>query len=430
MMDEQLIERRTMRRVGRRLLPFLFILYVLNFLDRTNVGIAALQMNDELKFSPAVFGFGAGIFFLGYALFEVPSNLVLAHVGARRWLARIMITWGIIASAMMFVRTPPQFYVLRFLLGVAEAGFFPGVIYYLSFWFPAAYRARATSRFTVAIPIAQAISGVLGGSLLGLAGIGHLSGWQWLFLVEGVPSVLLGIVALVYLTDRPEDARWLPPVEQVWLSERLQRDQSESLAMPLRPLHAMGKPLTWALALTYFAYYTVVLAYVAWAPLLVREALGTGNTVTGFVTAGIAVLQAVVYMSAATRSDRRDDRCRFTTIGLTVMSAGCVGAAFAPTALFRVISLAMIPIGSAVFLPSFWCLPSMLFRGTGAAAAIALISAIGSTGGFAGPSVIGYLKRSTGGDMGAFLVLAGIGVLGCISCLCLRRLAVLRRRPK
>ena len=427
-MDGQVIERRTMRLVGRRLLPFLFILFVLNFLDRTNVGIAALQMNDELKFSPAVFGFGAGIFFLGYALFEVPSNLVLARVGARRWLARIMITWGIIASAMMFVRTPLQFYILRFLLGVAEAGFFPGVIYYLSFWFPAAYRARATSRFTVAIPIAQAVSGALGGSLLGLTGIGHLSGWQWLFLLEGLPSVLLGIVALVYLTDRPKDARWLPPAEQAWLSDRLERDQSESLAVAFNSLQAMIKPLTWALALTYFAYYTVALAYVVWAPLLVREALGTGNTVTGFVTASIAVLQTVVYLSAATRSDKRDDRCRFAAIGLGVMLAGCMGAAFAPTAPIRILSLAMIPLGSAVFLPSFWCLPSMLFRGTGAAAAIALISAIGSTGGFVGPSLIGLLKRTTGGDMGAFLTLAGIGALGCICCLRMQRLAALRGR--
>ena len=240
--------------------------------------------------------------------------------------------------------------------------------------------------------------------------------------------MLLGIVALVYLTDRPKDARWLPPAEQAWLSDRLERDQSESLAAAFNSLQVMIKPLTWALALTYFAYYTVALAYVVWAPLLVREALGTGNTVTGFVTASIAVLQTVVYLSAATRSDKRDDRCRFAAIGLGVMLAGCMGAAFAPNAPIRILSLAMIPLGSAVFLPSFWCLPSMLFRGTGAAAAIALISAIGSTGGFVGPSLIGLLKRTTGGDMGAFLTLAGIGALGCICCLCMQRLAALRGR--
>jgi MFS transporter, ACS family, tartrate transporter len=203
------IERDTVRQASLRLLPFLFLLYILCYLDRSNVSIAALQMNKELKFSSATFGFGAGIFFLGYALFEVPSNLILARVGARRWLARIAITWGLLACAMIFVRTRAQFYTVRFLLGVAEAGFFPGVLYYVSQWFPMTYRARAISAIVIGIPLSGALGGPLGGALFGLSGVGHLSGWQWLFLIEGLPPVLLGIVAPGYLTERPEDARWL-----------------------------------------------------------------------------------------------------------------------------------------------------------------------------------------------------------------------------
>jgi MFS transporter, ACS family, tartrate transporter len=217
------IERDTVRQASLRLLPFLFLLYILCYLDRSNVSIAALQMNKELTFSSATFGFGAGIFFLGYALFEVPSNLILARVGARRWLARIAITWGLLACAMIFVRTPAQFYTVRFLLGVAEAGFFPGVLYYLSQWFPMTYRARAISAILIGIPLSGALGGPLGGALLGLSGVGHLSGWQWLFLIEGLPPVLLGIAALGYLTERPEDARWLSGEQQRWLSHRLEQ---------------------------------------------------------------------------------------------------------------------------------------------------------------------------------------------------------------
>ena len=231
-----------MRQASLRLLPFLFLLYILCYLDRSNVSIAALQMNKELKFSSATFGFGAGIFFLGYALFEVPSNLILARVGARRWLTRIAITWGLLACAMIFVRTPAQFYTVRFLLGVAEAGFFPGVLYYLSQWFPMAYRARAISAIVIGIPLSGALGGPLGGVLLGLRGVGHLSGWQWLFLIEGLPPVLLGIAALGYLTERPEDARWLSGEQQRWLSHRLEQERQQAGVDKHFPASRPGQP--------------------------------------------------------------------------------------------------------------------------------------------------------------------------------------------
>src|SRR5438132_4640435 len=219
-----------LRRVTLRLIPFLFVLYIVAWLDRVNVGFAALQMNSDLGFSSAAFGFGSGVFFLGYCLFEVPSNLVLHRVGARRWIARIMMSWGVISVAMMFVRTTLAFYVLRFLLGAAEAGFFPGMLYYLSLWYPEAQRARAIAAFMTAVPVSGVIGGPLSGALLSLNGIYELAGWQWLFLVEGLPAIFLGVIVLVYLTDRPDTARWLSSAEKDWLVNRIAAEQNSHSA--------------------------------------------------------------------------------------------------------------------------------------------------------------------------------------------------------
>jgi MFS transporter, ACS family, tartrate transporter len=425
---DQELERVTMRRISLRLLPLLFLLYVFNYLDRANVGIAALQMNNELKFSSAAFGLGAGIFFIGYALFEVPSNLILARVGARRWLARIAISWGILACAMMCVRSPTQFYAARFALGVAEAGFFPGVIYYLSQWFPVTYRARAISGFVIAIPLSQVLGGPLGGALLGLSGTGRLSGWQWLFFIEGLPSVCLGIALLGYLTERPEDARWLPIAQRAWLLHRLKREGDQTVVAHISPLRALGSPLVWALTVPYFAYYTLGVGYVLWAPTLVRDALGTSYAATGLVTGSIALLAALVYPIAAIASDRWDERCGFAALGLAIGCAGCVGAALFPYSLLRFASIVGMAMCSPVFLASFWCLPTKFLKGTSAAAGIALISAIGSSGGFFGPSIIGFVKQRTGSDAGAFLALAGLALIGGLVCAGLRQIAVFKFR--
>ena len=223
-------ESHAIARVSRRLIPFLLLLYILNFLDRVNVGFAALEMNRDLGFGPAVYGFGAGVFFLGYCLFEVPSNLVLYRIGARLWIARIMVTWGLVASAMMLVHTPWSFYLLRFLLGVAEAGFFPGIIFYLTYWYPTRERARAYAWFLAAIPVCGVIGGPISGALLGLDGWLGLRGWQWLFLLEGIPSVLVGFAVLRLLPDRPRDARWLPPEEAEWLERRLAEEGTDRIA--------------------------------------------------------------------------------------------------------------------------------------------------------------------------------------------------------
>jgi ACS family tartrate transporter-like MFS transporter len=420
------IERDTMRQVSIRLLPFLFLLYILCYLDRSNVSIAALQMNKELNFNSATFGFGAGIFFLGYALFEVPSNLILARVGARQWFARIAITWGVLACAMMWVRTPTQFYVVRFLLGVAEAGFFPGVVYYLSQWFPGAYRARAIAAIVIGIPLSGALGGPLGGALLGLSGVGHLSGWQWLFLIEGLPPVLLGIAVLVYLTERPEDAQWLLPERRIWLSDRLKQERPQAGAANISTLRALANPLVWVLTVPYFALYAVSLSYTLWAPILVRDALGTSNAVTGLLVGAISLLSALVYPLAAMLSDRLDERCGLAALALGLDCTGCLGLALFPHSLLRVAALMFIPLSTPLFMSPFWCLPTKFLKGKSAAAGIALISAIGSSGGFFGPSIIGFLKQKTGGDAGAFFGLAALAFVGSFVLIALRQMAVFK----
>jgi MFS transporter, ACS family, tartrate transporter len=416
----------TMRRVNLRVLPILFGLYVFAYLDRANVGIAALQMNSELKFSSAAFGLGAGIFFVGYALFEVPSNLILARVGARRWLARIAITWGLLASAMMCVRTPAQFYAVRFFLGVAEAGLFPGVIYYLSHWFPESYRARALSGFMIAIPLSQTLGGPLGGALLALKGVGGLSGWQWLFLIEGLPPVLLGAIALGYLTERPKDAGWLQREQRDWLTRCIEREHELTGATRLSPLRALGNRTVWLIAVPYFAFYTVALAFVFWTPTLVREALHTSDSTTATITGGIALCGLIAYPLAGILSDRWGERCALAALGLVIGCIGCVGVAFFPSSALRVISLLAIPLCSALFMTSFWCLPARFLAGPSAAAGIALVNTIGSSGGFFGPSILGYLRHATGNDAAALVTLAALEFFGAIVCAGLRRIAVFR----
>jgi len=420
-MSTQELELRTMQLVIKRLMPLLFLLYLFCFLDRINVGMAALQMNGALRFGAGTFGFGAGIFFLGYALFEVPSNVILARVGARRWIARIAITWGLLACAMAWVRTPTQFYIVRFLLGAAEAGFFPGVIYYLSRWIPTAYRARTHAAFMIAIPSAYIVGGPLGGALLGL-NVGHLAGWQWLFLIEGLPSVLLGLAVLRYLTDSPDDADWLSKEERGWLSERLEREQQQITLADFSVLRTLGNPLVWVLTIPYFAFYTVALGFQLWAPTLVRDALKATNATTGLVIGGIYALAILVYFLAGMLSDRKDERCAVAALGLAVACAGCIGAAvITPSSPLRVVAFTLIAMLSPLFLASFWCLPTRFLKGPSAAAGIGLVSAIGSSGGFFGPNIIGTLKQTTGSDVGAFLGLAAIALLGTLVCLGLRR---------
>jgi ACS family tartrate transporter-like MFS transporter len=421
--------RATMRRITVRLLPLLFALYICNYVDRTNLAIAALQMNRDLRFSATAYGFGSGIFFLGYVVFEVPSNLILARVGARRWIARIMISWGLVASAMMFVRTPVQFYWLRFLLGVAEAGFFPGIVYYLSQWFPAAQRARALAGFMIAIPISAAVGNPAGAWLLGLDGLLGLRGWQWLFLLEGIPSVVLGIAVLALLTDRVGEARWLSADQRAWLAARLARDADESSAPHgVASLRVLVHPLVWLVSLPYLLVNTVGYAYIFWAPTLIRGMLHLSNMATGLTTGAIACLAGAAMLAIGASSDRAGERCLHAGGSALLAALGCAAAALMPTPLGRVAGLTLIHVGGVSFLVAFWCLPGLLLRGIAAAAGMALVNSIASVGGFVGPYLIGWLKDGTGGTSGAFLVLGAIALAASALSLVLRRQPAFARR--
>jgi len=412
----------TLRRVSVRLLPLLLGLYLFAFIDRVNVGIAALQMNADLKFSAATFGLGASVFYLGYVLFEIPSNLILARFGARRWIARIAITWGLISCAMLLVRTQQQFYAVRFLLGVAEAGLFPGVIYYLSHWFPDSHRARALSGFIIALPLAQIFGGPLGGTLLTLRGVAGLAGWQWLFLIEGLPPIILGSIAIVRLTERPAEATWLSSAQRAWLTERIECEARSCGGDRGSPLRTLGNPLAWALALPYFAYYTTAITYVFWVPTIVRESLGTSDAMTGLVVGAIALVGALAYPLAGSLSDRWGERCYVIALGLGCGAAGCLGVAFLAHSPLRFAALIGCAVQGAFVQPSLWSLPTRFARGTSAAAVIALISTVGSTGGIFGPSLVGFFRTLGGGDTGAFYALATLSLIGCVTALALRRL--------
>ncbi|MES2177531.1 MAG: MFS transporter [Gemmatimonadota bacterium] len=423
------IERATMKRVGARILPFAFVLYIFNFLDRSNVGVAALQMNKDLGLSSGAFGLGAGIFFIGYSLFEVPSNLLLVRVGARRWIARIMISWGILATAMMLVRTPMQFYAVRFLLGVAEAGFFPAIIYYLSVWFPASMRARSSAKFMIAIPLSGLIGGPLGGWLLGFDGRFGLKGWQWLFLVEGIPSVLLGLVVLRHLSDTPADARWLTQEQRDWLTTRLATDRETSPANHgLPPLRALAFPLVWLAGMIQLLLTTASYGYLFWGPLLIRETLHISNLATGLLTGAIAVISAVGLILVGASSDRSGERPGHAAACAGIATLGCLGAALATDPVWRFASLALMQIAVVSFLAPFVAIPTILLSGGSAAVGIALVNAIGNVGGFIGPYLIGFLRTRTGGDTSAFVVLAVMAATATGILLYLKRSPLLARR--
>ena len=279
------LETSTIRAISWRLIPFLVLAYFLSYLDRVNLGFAALTMNAELKFSPTIFSWGAGIFFIGYFLFEVPSNLALERFGASRWIARIMVTWGIVSALMALVSGVWSFYGIRFLLGVAEAGFFPGIILYLTYWYPAQYRARFLAAFAIAVPVSTVIGAPVSGLLLGLDGVMGLQGWQWLFVVEGVPTVLLGIVTWFYLTDRPAQAKWLTAEQKAWLSSRLQSEiAAKQAAKPLTLGRALGSPRVLALSLIYFGFVGALYGLQFWLQQIVKG-FGFSNAQTGFITA-------------------------------------------------------------------------------------------------------------------------------------------------
>ena len=421
--------RAAVARVSRRLIPFLFLLYILNFLDRVNVGFAALEMNRDLGFGPAVYGFGAGVFFLGYCLFEVPSNLVLYRTGARIWIARIMVTWGLAASAMMLVHTPWSFYGLRFLLGVAEAGFFPGIIFYLTYWYPARDRARAYAWFLAAIPVCGVIGGPISGALLGLDGRLGLQGWQWLFLLEGIPSVLVGFAVLWLLPDRPCDARWLPMDERAWLEDRLAAEGADPVGHHGESLRqALRNPMVWWLGLSYFLLVVALYGFAFWLPQLVKASGSFDNFEVGLITAIPYAVAAVGMVLVGRNSDRTGERYLHLVFPALVGAVGFVATTRAGSTGLLIAALCLCALGVLGWLGPFWALPTAFLRGQAAAGGIALINSMGAVGGFVGPYLVGGLKQRTGEFAPGLLFLAGAMVAAAIIVLLIRATAARQLR--
>jgi D-galactonate transporter len=405
------IEISTIRAISWRLIPFLVLAYFLSYLDRVNLSFAGLTMNRDLGFSPTVFAWGAGIFFIGYFLFEVPSNLALEKFGASRWIARIMITWGIVSALMAVVSSAFSFYVVRFLLGVAEAGFFPGIILYLTYWYPAEYRARFLAAFAIAVPVSTVIGAPISGLLLGLDGVWGLQGWQWLFIIEGIPTVLLGIVTWFYLTDRPDNADWLTTEQRAWLLSRLKGEVAAKQAAEHLSLgQALTSPRVLMLSLIYFGFVAALYGMQFWLPQIVK-AFGFSNAQTGFVTAVPYLFGSIAMVLWARHSDVKRERAMHVgaPLLLTAVALGICGYITDPLTTMVVLTIAAI--GVFCTFGVFWTLPTAWLSGTAAAGAIALINSIGNLAGFAGPYLIGWVKETTGSTTTGLFVLAVLPLL-------------------
>jgi len=406
------LEMSTIRAISWRLIPFLVLAYFFSYLDRVNLGFAALTMNAELKFSPTVFAWGAGIFFIGYFIFEVPSNLALEKFGASRWIARIMVTWGIISALMATVSGETSFYVLRFLLGVAEAGFFPGIILYLTYWYPAEYRARFLAAFAIAVPVSTVIGAPVSGLLLGLDGVMGLKGWQWLFIIEGVPSVLLGLITWFYLTDRPEHATWLSAEQKAWLASKLNAEIAAKQAVRHMTLgEALTSPKVIVLSLVYFGFVGALYGMQFWLPQIVK-AFGLTNAQTGFVTAIPYLFGTIAMILWARHSDASRERVLHVGAPLLLTAFALAASSYISDPTMTMVVLTVAAIGVFCTFGVFWTLPTAWLSGTAAAGAIALINSIGNLAGFGGPYLIGWVKEATGQTSTGLLVLAVLPLIG------------------
>ena len=406
------LEQSVLRKVIRRISPILALCYFAAILDRSNVGYAGLTMNKDLAFTATVFGFGTGIFFIGYFIFEVPSNLALEKFGASRWIARIMVTWGIISGLMALVSGVWSFYGVRFLLGIAEAGFFPGIILYLTYWYPAEYRARFLAAFAIAVPVSSVIGAPISGLLLGLDGALGLKGWQWLFIIEGVPSVLLGIVTWFYLTDRPAKANWLTADQKAWLSSKLESEiAAKNAAQHLTLGQALASPKVITLSLIYFGFVAALYGMQFWLPQIVK-AFGFSNAQTGFITAVPYLFGTVAMILWARHSDAMRERVMHVgaPLLLTAVALGVCG--YMDNPYVTMVALVVAAIGIFGTFAVFWTLPTAWLSGTAAAGAIALINSIGNLAGFGGPYLIGWVKETTGSTSTGLLVLAVLPLLG------------------
>ena len=433
------VEQRTVSKVAWRFIPFLVLCYFVAYLDRVNVGFAKLTMDGDLNLSETAFGFGAGVFFLAYFLFEVPSNLILDKVGARRWIARIMLSWGVISGAMAFI---PQiatatglsaehtFYLLRILLGFAEAGFFPGIIFFLTLWFPAAYRARIVGYFMAAIPLSSAIGSPISAWTLGLDGASGLRGWQWLFIVEALPSIVLGVVTFFYLTDRPADASWLDPEGRRWLQRRLAlEDRRREHVSPASALASLTDARVLALSLVYFGAVACVYGVGFWLPTIVKG-FGMSIAATGWVNAIPYVVGFLGMVWWGLRSDREGERTMHLTVALGLAAIGIGGSAFLADPVAKMVALSVGAFGVFASLPIFWTLPTTFLAGAAVAPGIAAINSIGNLSGYFGPFAMGWIKDLTGGFAWGLVTIAACAAVALAITLMLGHDPHLERAPE
>jgi len=413
-MDHDQARQSAVAKATRRLIPFLCLCYTVAFLDRVNVGFAALAMNEDLGFTPSIFGAGAGIFFVGYILFEIPSNLALQKFGARIWIARIMISWGVVATAMALVHSETSFYAMRFLLGVAEAGFFPGIILYLTYWFPARERARIVSLFMAAVPLATVVGGPVSGALLELHGLGGLKGWQWLFVVEGLPAIVLGVIALKFLDDRPEAASWLSEEERQAIAVTLAAEAKATRETGYAGLgQALTRPRVLVLGLLYFCIVVGLYGIGFWMPQVIQT-FGLAPLRIGFLTAIPYFFAAVAMVMWGAHSDRTGERIWHVALPLFLAALAFAWSASTLPLWLTMVALTLATLGIYAAIGTFWSLPTAILTGTGAAAGLALVNSMGNLGGLAGPSIVGVMKQATGSFTTALLFLAGALLLGAL----------------
>jgi len=384
-----------MTKVAWRLIPLIVVSYLVAYIDRSNVAFAALTMNRDLAFSSYLYGLGAGIFFLGYGLFEVPSNLVLERIGARRWIARIMITWGIASALMATTTGPASFLSLRFLLGVAEAGFFPGIIVYFTYWFPARYRARVIAALYLAVPTSNAIAAVVSSAMLGLNGVLRLKGWQWVFIGEAIPAVLLGFVVLTVMTDRPRHATWLRPEERDWLEAELLAERQQVESIGRRSLfQAMVDPRVLVLSAVWLMSQIATYGVTFFLPQIVTD-LGVSIALAGILTAIPYAIGTAGPLLWGYSSDRLRERRWHFIVALLLAALGLLCAGCLHGSYWSLVAMSAAMVGIYGSKPCLWAMPSQFLTGVGAAASIALINSFGSAGGYFGPFIVGWIKEST-----------------------------------
>jgi len=410
----QALERQTIAKVSWRLLPLVALAYCIAYIDRSNISFAALTMNKDLGFRSYVYGWGAGIFFFGYFLFEIPSNLILEKVGARIWIARIMITWGIFSALTAFVTGPWSFLTIRFLLGAAEAGFFPGMILYFTYWFPSQYRGRVISTLFIAQPLANALASIVSAAILEMDGVLGLKGWQWIFIIEAVPAVLLGLVIFRVMTDKPAHADWLAEEEKSWLQARIDRENRKvERAGRLTLMRALGDSRVVALSMIYLMSVTANYGIVFFMPQIIKG-IGLSNLMTGFVSSVPYVVGTIGLIAWGWSSDRKKERRWHLIVASTLGALGLAFAAWSGASYWALLGMSAATIGIYGSRAAFWPMPSIFLTGTAAAGAIALINAVGNLGGYFGPFIVGWIKDSTKSFEAGLYFLAACSLMAAI----------------